>query len=322
MKKALFIPLGFYDYDKCIEDEIIRNGYTVDVFNPIQDYNFFRKVINTASKGSYLKKIARERQKKYFQNNQTRYDLIFVIVGRFLEEDIFASFCEKNPEAKKVLYLWDDVARIGNFQQMNHLFESIYSFDKKDVDAYGFHFLPLFYTDKHRYDGCEKNIGLSLMGMLHSERIEVMSEVQKQGKIRDEDCFVYLLGAKLSHFVSWINPWRKKWMGFRYIHIKGMPFETCAEIMKKSKVTLDVQFGTQNGLTLRTFEALASKTKMITTNASVAEYDFYHPSNICIVDRKNPEVEESFFTTPYYELEQEMIEKYSLQSWINQMINE
>ena len=47
MKNALFIPLGFYDYDKCIENEIRNNGYEVDVFNPIQNYNFVKKVINT-----------------------------------------------------------------------------------------------------------------------------------------------------------------------------------------------------------------------------------------------------------------------------------
>ena len=36
---------------------------------------------------------------------------------------------------------------------------------------------------------------------------------------------------------------------------------------------------------MRTIEMLGAL-KMITTNAEIQNYDFYHPNNICIVDRE------------------------------------
>ena len=320
MKKALFIPLGFYDYDRKIEHEIKKNGFAVSVFNPIGKYSFFEKVINTLSKGKYLANKAYKRQEKFFSSQPDDYDVIFVIVGRFLEPKIFSEFCFRNRSARKVLYLWDDVGRVENFDDMKDCFDDIYSFDNKDVEKYNFKMLPLFYTEFHVYNNEKKTHLFSLMGLLHSERIKIFDQIVKQCNLTQENCFVYLLGAKLKDFLTWVNPKRSAWTGKKYIHIKGMPFEKCAEIMKESKVALDVQFGSQNGLTLRTFETLASHTKLITTNKNVMQYDFYNPNNIYIIDRDHPIVDKQFFDSEYEVVNQDIVEQYSLENWIKKMI--
>lgn len=320
MKKALFIPLGFYDYDRKIEQEIKRNGYTVSVFNPIGKYSFFEKIVNTLSKGKYLDHKAYKRQENFFSCQPDDYDLIFVIVGRFLEPKIFSKFCFRNRAARKVLYLWDDVERVENFNDIKDCFDDIYSFDDKDVEKYNFKMLPLFYTEFHKYNNEPKLHLFNLMGLLHSERIKIFDQIVNQCNLPKEKCFVYLLGAKLQDFLTWVNPKRSPWTGKKYIHTKGMPFEKCAEIMKHSKVALDVQFGSQNGLTLRTFETLASQTKLITTNKNVIHYDFYNPNNIYVIDRENPIVDRHFFETEYEVLDNDIVEQYSLENWIKKMI--
>lgn len=320
MKKALFVPLGFYDYDKKIEQEIEKNGYSVSVFNPIGKYSFLEKIVNTLSKGKYLDHKAYKRQEKFFSCQPIDYDLIFVIVGRFLEPKIFSEFCLRNRSARKVLYLWDDVKRVENFDDIKNCFDDIYSFDDKDVEKYNFKMLPLFYTEFHKYNNETKTHLFNLMGLLHSERIKIFDQIVNQCNLPKENCFVYLLGAKLQDFLTWINPKRSPWTGKKYIHTKGMPFEKCAEIMKHSKVALDVQFGSQNGLTLRTFETLASQTKLITTNKNVMHYDFYNPNNIYVIDRENPIVDKQFFDTEYEVLDKDIVEQYSLENWIKKMI--
>lgn len=322
MKHALFIPLGFYDYDRRIEEEIQRNGYEVDTFNPIGNYTFFEKIRNTLEKGRFLKKKSQKLQEDFFGTNKTKYDLIFVIVGRHLEPTIFQSFCKEQQDARKVLYLWDDVRRVENFDEIKDCFDDIYSFDHVDVEQYGFHMLPLFFTDSHRYQGQEKKYRFGLMGMLHSERLTLFEQITSTHGLKEEECFVYLLGAQFKHFLSWFNPFHKRWMGRKYIHANGMSFEKCADILKEMKVALDVQFGTQNGLTLRTLEALAANTKLVTTNQNVKRYDFYNENNICVIDRSNPKVSEDFFKTDYQKVPDEIVEQYSLSHWIKVMLGE
>ena len=322
MRQALFIPLGFYDYDIQIVEEIKKNGFEVDTFNPIGTYTFWEKVRNTIEKGRFLKEKAKKMQASYFMANEKNYDLILVIVGRHLEPNIFREFCMKNEGARKVLYLWDDVKRVENFNEIEGCFDDIFSFDQIDVREYGFQMLPLFFTDYHRYRGEEKKYRFGLMGMLHSERLSLFDQVARAHNLREEDCFVYLLGAKFRHFLTWFLPMRKRWTGRKYIHVNGMPFKSCADILKQTKVALDVQFGSQNGLTLRTLEALAANTKLITTNQNVMQYDFYNPNNICVIKRDAPNVPEGFFEKEYELVSTDIVERYSLSNWVKIILKE
>ena len=101
-----------------------------------------------------------------------------------------------------------------------------------------------------------------------------------------------------------------------------MKFEETAQIMKESKVTLDVQFGSQSGLTMRTIESVGTHTKLITTNASVRKYDFFDSRNICVIDRSQPEIDEEFWTTEYREVPEEIVSKYSLCNWVKAIFME
>lgn len=56
--------------------------------------------------------------------------------------------------------------------------------------------------------------------------------------------------------------------------------------------------------------------KLITTNASIVNYDFYNKKNILIINRENPQIDISFFSTPYEKINPEIYKKYSLSSWI------
>lgn len=62
---------------------------------------------------------------------------------------------------------------------------------------------------------------------------------------------------------------------------------------------------------MRTFEALAMNTKLITSNINVAEYEFFTPNNIFIVDSNTSEIPLSFFSTPF-DMQFQISEKYSL----------
>ena len=67
---------------------------------------------------------------------------------------------------------------------------------------------------------------------------------------------------------------------------------------------------------MRTIEMIGMKKKLITTNKDIVNYDFYRPSNICIIDKNEIRIDQDFLESPYEELPDSVYEKYSLHQWV------
>jgi hypothetical protein len=61
---------------------------------------------------------------------------------------------------------------------------------------------------------------------------------------------------------------------------------------------------------------LGANKKMITTNTDIQNYDFYHPNNICIVDREKVEVPTVFMTTPFVPVDEKVKDRYSINYFV------
>jgi hypothetical protein len=95
-----------------------------------------------------------------------------------------------------------------------------------------------------------------------------------------------------------------------------MSLESVGELVKRSRIILDISKPGQAGLSFRFFEAMASRKKVITTNRSVVDYDFYNPANILVIDEANPVIPERFMTDPYVDVPEHIYRKYTLQGWV------
>ena len=95
-----------------------------------------------------------------------------------------------------------------------------------------------------------------------------------------------------------------------------MSLESVGELVKRSRIILDIAKPGQAGLSFRFFEAMASRKKVITTNRSVVDYDFYNPANILVIDEANPVIPERFITDPYVDVPETIYQKYTLQGWV------
>lgn len=316
MKSVLFIPLGFYSYDDKIEEEIKKLGYDVIRFTPLGNYTVADKIQNVLTKGKHAENKALNRQKKFLLQNEKRFDYVFVIVGKNLDPEIFAEFRKRQSDAKFILYLWDDISRVKGYEQNKKNYDEIYSFDLENEKNPDIKHLPLFYTDMHEYKEESKDYLLNMFGELHSDRIGIWNKVVSQCNIDAKKCYLYLIATTASQMFQAMLPSKNPWMKLRYVHVKKTKFESVIDIMKRSKVALDIHHAAQTGLTMRTIESLAAHTKLITTNDSVKEYDFYQYGNIHIIDRDNPIVPRSFFETEYQEIPAEVIRKYSLSNWV------
>ena len=108
---------------------------------------------------------------------------------------------------------------------------------------------------------------------------------------------------------------------FRKAHLNDFNYKSLSkneifDIIKKSRIILDIQHPKQTGLTMRTIEMIGAKKKLITTNTSIKGYDFYYQNNILVIDRNNPIIPIDFFHSDYTPINDKLYYKYSLDGWL------
>ena len=115
------------------------------------------------------------------------------------------------------------------------------------------------------------------------------------------------------------NELRKaKYNEFHYVPLKGKEMN---DVYETSRCVLDSAQDGQLGLTIRVLEALGAKKKLITTNEDIINYDFYQPENIYVYDGKI-DLKNVFFTHEYKEVNEQVYEKYSLRSWLKEIVED
>ena len=68
----------------------------------------------------------------------------------------------------------------------------------------------------------------------------------------------------------------------------------------KGNIILDIAHPHQKRLSFRPYEAMGLRKKLITTNKDIANYDFYNPNNIFIIDDVyNIHIPTDFITSNY-----------------------
>lgn len=324
MSKVLFMPVGFFEYDKVIEEEMRHMGYDVTTFSPMASYGgFWQKVRNTLSRGNYIKKRAYRMQKEFYELCSEQYDYVLVIVGRDVDPNLFSEFKEKQKKAKFILYIWDDfpITKKYNFDAISPFFDEIVSYCPQDSVKYGFRYRPTFYTNYYLYKEQKKKYQITMMGTSHSGRVNIWCDLIKKYNIPQNKTYLYLVCGTLKELLMGKVLLKKQGLQSKDIHIFSVSLKDSAEIMIRSKITLDIPQTGQMGVTMRIYESIAAKTKVITTNSYIKDYDFYNPNNICIIDKDNPEVPKEFWNTPFEVIDQSIMEKYTVRQWVTDIFS-
>ena len=324
MSKVLFMPVGFFEYDKVMEEEMRNMGYDVTTFSPMASYGgFWQKVRNTLSKGNYIKQRAYKMQKDFFESCEEQYDFVLAIVGRDIDPELFARFKEKQKKAKFILYIWDDlhITKKFNFDAISPYFDEIVSYCPQDSEKYGFRYRPTFYTNYYLYKGQKKQYQISMMGTSHSGRVNIWCNLINKYNTFLSKTYLYLVCGTVKDLLMGKIFLKKQGLKSEDLHIFSVSLKDSAEIMMRSQITLDIPQTGQMGVTMRTYESIAAKTKLITTNPYVKDYDFYNPNNICIIDKDNPEVPKEFWDTPFEEVDEQIMEKYTVKQWVKDIFS-
>lgn len=315
-KSVLFIGVGFYDYDLDIVRKIRSYGATVDYFKDYPELDLYHKIIKRLRK-NYENERVELYYKRLISKLSEHYDFIFIIKGDKLPIWFLSDLKNKYVASDFILYQWDSVVNVDNFERIKPFFDRVITFDRLDAEQYGFEFRPLFYRDIYFSDSSPSNkFDMYFSGSLHSDRYLILLkllEMYKENKIKHH-LYTGFFSFYINQFKSFFSSEKKLFKSL--VSFKTISSLQNKKFMSMSQSVLDLHHPLQSGLTIRTIEALAMNNKIITTNPDVVNYSFYSQESVLIVDRDNLFIRNDFLNNTSFIYTEEEKAKYSLDSWV------
>jgi hypothetical protein len=97
----------------------------------------------------------------------------------------------------------------------------------------------------------------------------------------------------------------------------GVDISQLKTYLEESKVILDLVRNGHNGLSFRVFEALAYQKKLITTNHTIKNYEFFNPNNIMVLNPENIQIDSTFFLKKYEALHDNVYHQFTIDNFVN-----
>ncbi|UXN67831.1 hypothetical protein N8A98_01870 (plasmid) [Devosia neptuniae] len=321
-KNVLLIAPKFFGYDADIANELRRRGAQVDFIRDRPFDSAIMMAMTRIARTSVMPFVDRLYTRQLEGFGRSRYDLILVVNGQTLSGRLLAQLRTSYPESSLVLYLWDSVAnRTSTLRNMGQ-YDSIYSFDQTDSKTFGLQHRPLFYSPAFsNHAETNQDIDISFIGTAHTDRAFIVNEIDRLlPQTSKRFWYLYLQAPWVFMAYKLTNPSFRR-TRFDQFSFTPLNRKTVQSVFSRSKAILDIEHPRQTGLTIRTFETLGSRKKLVTTNRVAIETDFYHQSNIHVIDRKNPKIRREFTEEPYEVLSDYIYNKYSISGWTEEILS-
>lgn len=313
-KVLLAIPYVFGLY-YLIVNELEYMGYDVVVITNRYDLTLkekvkkvFDKIVKRKSGGEIKANYQKDIINKY-----NHFDICLVVAANVFEDDIITALKDKSDILFS--YQFDGIDRYEGVIEKVKYFDNFYVFDESDLNKYPKLNLKLshnFYFKNYKLPIVEEKdkIDIYYIGSYDENRIKDIEELLVYFKANNVNSKIEIFSKKDKIKNSNINRIKE--------HIR---YEEYLNRMNKSKLILDIKVDAHSGLSFRVVESLYYKKKVLTSNKSVKQYDFYDPQNIFILGERDMSELVDFIKSDYKEIDQSIVDKYSFESWFNEKIN-
>ena len=297
---------GYIDFivEKLISMETVDLTY-VNIDSISFSYkNIFSRISNFFSK-LFLSEGLKEKNRTSFIKKLIKdkgiFDQILIIRPDKLQTE--ALICLRENSIEMTSYLFDGIENYKEQKKTLHFFDTVYSYDKKDVEKYKLQFLTNYIYDDEIQNEKPSQIVFNISSF--DKRFLFLEKIAN-----------YLEGKNIS-FLFMVR--KSKKIDHHNIKIikDYLSLQEVKKIIANSKVLVDIQRENQSGLSFRVFEALGYRKKIITNNHDIVNYDFYDKNNIWVVSETNYEIPTTFFETEYVPIVEEILNKYMLSNWIS-----
>ena len=262
--------------------------------------NFFSKLfLNKNLKKEYLNTFLINKVKQL-----GKQDIIFMIRPDLLSPKTLKYL--KTQTNSLTAFYYDSTRRFPKKIEIINYFDTVYSYDKLDVEAYNLEFLTNYIFDE-RENLNYKQLFFNISTFDY--RYESMERLANYINDKQWSKEILVLGADALQSDC-----------LTLIH-EQIPVDVVAEKINISKIIIEIQRKEQVGLSFRVFEALGQKKKLITTNKDIVNYDFYHPQNILVIDEAAIDIPDDFVNSAYLPVSSEVLDTYLLKNWTKKLFD-
>lgn len=250
-------------------------------------------------------------------------DIVFIIKGEAVSPFYLKWLHKRYPRARFVLYMWDSLANVRFTQEKLPFFDRVLSFDPVDCKSHpSIQYRPLFFINNYLEAKSDvPTAKLFFFGTLNGDRPQVLAQVVRAIGGRVAFDYNLYVRSKLELALRRFVDHSLRELASDHLLFKSVPAAEIKRRMSQCSCVLDIEHPQQTGLTMRTFEVLASGKKLITTNQFVRQENFFHPSRICVIDRKNPLISNDFLVSTAEPLGEEFFASNSLDGWLFEILN-
>lgn len=323
-KRILFFAPKTFGYENAIVREMELLGAEVKFHSHLPSEHPWVKAIFRL-----FPKLAWRYADHYFfswlnQHGPATCDFIFVVKGEGLSPNFLQHLEKRYPSSRLVLHLWDSLVNCKHIQLKFPYFDSMSSFDPSDCKKLPqFKYRPLFFLDKYlNLEQYNTGQGVFFIGTLNGDRPEVIHRLVQTWEAASEFKYWLFVRSRLEFTLRKLFDRSLKQIEESHFIYKSMSAEAISQHYNDCAAVLDIEHPNQSGLTMRTFEVIASGKKLITTNRSIVDPDFYDPARIFVIDRNNPMIPDDFLKVPVPALSEDFITHHSLRGWILDILSD
>lgn len=285
-------------------DRYMIENVNIDDVNVESIYKIYKRNLKYIFAVLWLQKFNLPFQSLWYENWKREiknYDLV-IFNTLNLNWEIASYIKKKNPNVRLIAWYWDTVGEKNYLVEKYKSICEVWSFDEKDCERYGMHQNTQFY-----YPSVIENKNILY------DALFVGRDKGRMPQIRE----IYELLEK-SGLITYIYIQRdKKEKGHPEKKIvKPIEYKEILKLISQTRCIIDIPKAGQTGMTMRMLESLFYSKKLITTDKNISEAEFYNSANIFIWDSPSESELQHFFATPYKPVSDEILSKYTFETWI------
>lgn len=321
-KKILLIMPFFYRYEEAIRKHLAEAGAEVFLVDTnLHAHGTVQKLIMFGTK-RLRDRLVMQYYAAALREVPPQLDEVLVIKGQWMTDALLERLRTRFPSAVFRIYQWDSVATFPDQLRLHPHFDRIYTFDPVDAAQYGWHYRPLFFDRALCHADEEKRCDLVFICSMHTKRMQVLRQLRELAEKRGKMLYSYVYVPPFQYFRDAVLRRDPLYRGVPgALHFRSLPQAATFSVYAGARCVVDYTFPQQNGLSMRTCDALGCRCKLVTNNAHVREADFYDPQNIYIYDPAHLEIPENFLESPYRELPPEIYARYELDGFLEELLS-
>lgn len=169
------------------------------------------------------------------------------------------------------------------------LFDYVFSFDKKDSLKYNFIFWPLIYSTIKNYNVLKEQSAFFVGNA--KKRLTLINEMFDKFETNQILSEFYVSNVPKNNQIYKNHPnfHYNQWLNYNQVLAK----------VRNSKYIVEIVDNDQDGLTLRSAEAIILNKKIITNNQSIKSLKFYNPEHMLVFENPS-DIDLNFFSNDSY----------------------